>query len=497
LAEPVSFEDCVFEEEVCLDEAIVPALRLVGCELPRLSARNLQARGDLVVEHATAHQVVVEGAQVGGRLRLSATRLSGDPSLNAAGVRVGRDLIADGCAALGPVYLTGARIDGTIEFRGATFDGLGGAALDANAIRVGGDVRFYGGCVAHGVVWLTGADIEGRLWLSGARLCSAEGSALVAESLHVGQAMFCNEGFRAGGEVRLVGARIGGPLSLEDAELVHPDGWALNAWGIEIAMGLWCGGLVADGDIRLANARVRGPLTLEWAKRIASLDLERANVDELTLPLWPRPTGVVTLRGARAGQFNDFWSAHPDHRYKVVLRDFAYDSLEGPSSDVSSRLDWLAHAVDGFSPGAYDRLATVLRAAGREEDAREVSIARECARRATLHRARRPASRFLAATVGYGYRPWRAFGWLATVVVAGWCLFGLVWRDNVEPAGRAPDFHPLLFSLDAVLPVVQLGQDARFSVMGAAQWWYAFSVLAGWVLATVLVAALTARLVRD
>ena len=127
------------------------------------------------------------------------------------------------------------------------------------------------------------------------------------------------------------------------------------------------------------------------------------------------------------------------------------------------------------------------------------AIARERARRRTLHRAGRWTSRFLGATVGHGYRPWRAGAWLAAVVLAGWWLFGSLWRDDIVPAGRAQEeFRPLLFSLDAVLPVVNLGQDDLWTIAGGgAQWWYAFSVLAGWALATVLVSALTARLVRD
>jgi hypothetical protein len=68
----------------------------------------------------------------------------------------------------------------------------------------------------------------------------------------------------------------------------------------------------------------------------------------------------------------------------------------------------------------------------------------------------------------------------------------------VPAGGGDQEFRPLLFSLDTVLPVVNLGQDDRWTITGGgAQWWYAFSVLAGWALATVLVSALTARLVRD
>ncbi len=265
-------------------------------------------------------------------------------------------------------------------------------------------------------------------------------------------------------------------------------------------MGLWASGLKADGELRLTNARGRGPVHLAAAPvsgrgpEGVSIHLWGAECDELLLPVNAAPPGLIELRGARTRQFTDLGRV-----YRVYVGDFAYESLGYESGDLRARLAWLGRAEDGFSPGAYDRLAAVFRAAGREDDARDVAIARERAKRRTLHRAGRWTSRFLGATVGHGYRPWRAGAWLAAVVLAGWWLFGSLWRDDLVPAGGGEDeFRPLLFSLDTVLPVVNLGQDDRWTITGGgAQWWYAFSVLAGWALATVLVSALTARLVRD
>lgn len=498
IAEPLVFEDCTFEEEVCLDEATTSSVRLVRCELPALRASNAETRGDVVLDGSTAGHVALAGAHIGGSLRLAGTRLTGD--LDISSVRVDQDVACtDGFTVLGGLIAPGARVDGTVDLEGATLEGLGDNAMQARGLRAGGDLLLLR-VTANGTIWLTGARIDGSLDLSGAKLC-AETHTLIAESMHAGRGTFLAGGFRSRGEVRIVGATLGGPLNLESAELINPDGWALNAWGLEIGMGLWASGLKADGELRLTNARVRGPVHLEAAEvrgrgpEGISIHLWGAECDELLLPVGsPPPPGLVELRGARTRQFTDL-----GHFYRVCVGDFAYESLGHGSGNLRDRLNWLARAEDGFSPGAYDRLAAVFRSAGREDDARDVAIARERARRRTLHRAGRWTSRFLGATVGHGYRPWRAGAWLAAVVLAGWWLFGSLWRDDMVPAGGAQEqFRPLLFSLDAVLPVVNLGQDDRWAITGGgAQWWYAFSVLAGWALATVLVSALTARLVRD
>jgi hypothetical protein len=51
--------------------------------------------------------------------------------------------------------------------------------------------------------------------------------------------------------------------------------------------------------------------------------------------------------------------------------------------------------------------------------------------------------------------------------------------------------------LDTLLPVVDLRQQAAWIPRGGAQWLASTSILAGWVLSTAVVAALTGLLKRD
>jgi hypothetical protein len=65
------------------------------------------------------------------------------------------------------------------------------------------------------------------------------------------------------------------------------------------------------------------------------------------------------------------------------------------------------------------------------------------------------------------------------------------------PAQALPAFQPLAYALDALLPVVNLHQQDSWVPHGAAQWWAWGSILAGWMLTTAVVAALTGLIKRD
>ncbi len=100
----------------------------------------------------------------------------------------------------------------------------------------------------------------------------------------------------------------------------------------------------------------------------------------------------------------------------------------------------------------------------------------------------------------YGYRTYRAIFGLLAIIAIGWGVFAWASWDHLratKSAGQLPEYAPWLYSIDSVLPVINLGQEAAWSPTGPAQYWYAFSVLAGWLGATALIAALTAILTRD
>ena len=87
IAEPLVFEDCKFDEEICLDEATVSSVRIVRSDLPALRASNIETRGDVVLD-GTSGRVSLDGAHIGGSLRLVGARLTG--VLDVSSVRVDR-----------------------------------------------------------------------------------------------------------------------------------------------------------------------------------------------------------------------------------------------------------------------------------------------------------------------------------------------------------------------------------------------------------------------
>jgi hypothetical protein len=97
-------------------------------------------------------------------------------------------------------------------------------------------------------------------------------------------------------------------------------------------------------------------------------------------------------------------------------------------------------------------------------------------------------------TLGYGYRPWRALVWLAVLLAAGSIAFDIHRPPPLQP-GSAPHFNPVVYTLDLLLPLVDLGQKHAFDPAGALQWLSYLLVASGWVLVTT-VAAAAARVLR-
>jgi hypothetical protein len=68
-------------------------------------------------------------------------------------------------------------------------------------------------------------------------------------------------------------------------------------------------------------------------------------------------------------------------------------------------------------------------------------------------------------TVGYGYRPVRAAGWLAALLIIGTVMFELYPPRAVE-RGRGPDFVASIYALDLIVPVIDFGQQSAFHPRG-------------------------------
>jgi len=556
---PLSLEDCQFGQPVTLDEAQAPTVRLNKCRLPALHARQLETRGDLALDEIETQQVVLAGARIGGSLAMREAKLSPRSGLALDGSRlqVSLDMHCQDLQSSGEVRLAGAQIAGALWLSGAELENAHGPALGGDGLRIEGgmfgrprfvacgEVRLVGahigtalsldgaqlinptgsalsadrlqvdgamfcqaGFASLGEISLAGAHIFGQFSLDGARLSNPGRLALVCDRLEVDASVFCREGFRARGEVRLRNAHVAGTLSFGDARLANIRGPALNGDGLHVDGALLCRGMRARGQIRLVGGRVGTDLAFADAELGAPdndeplLELSGVETAALWLPT-SQSSGVIDLTGARVGTLSDpVWpsTAKTKRRpYRPRLTGFTYESLAPGTDDLAARLDWIKHAEGGFSPHAYDQLEAALRRAGREKDAREVAIAKRRRRRKKLPRHAAAWDTFVDVTVGYGYRTWRSAYALLGVIVVGWLVFASASWDHLratKPDRELPDFEPWLYSLDSVLPVLNLGQEAAWTPTGAAQNWYVFSVVAGWILATAMIAAVTAGLAR-
>ena len=68
---------------------------------------------------------------------------------------------------------------------------------------------------------------------------------------------------------------------------------------------------------------------------------------------------------------------------------------------------------------------------------------------------------------------------------------------STAAAGGTPHFNPVIYTLDLLLPVVDLGQKYAFNPAGAEQWFSYVLIAAGWLLATTIAAGVARVLSRN
>ncbi|MFD5910179.1 membrane-associated oxidoreductase [Streptomyces massasporeus] len=423
------------------------ALRLAGARIT--GVLNLQY-GE--IDHAVRlSDCFFEDVPVLYAARLRQLNLRGSvlPGLDAATLRVDGVLRMSDCLFGRPVRLGGAQISGALFMDGAEIDEppSGQPALQLNHVTVG-DGLSAPGLRTRGEVRLTGASVAGSIDLNGARLQAGAGEvALDAETLTVeGDALLREADVL--GWIGLRGARIAGRLDLSHARLANPGDAALRASSCTIGE-LW--------------VRKGPPMD-------GTLNLRRAQMDVLFL----EPEAVPG---------------------EVLLNSLVYTSLT-PHEPAERRLAMLERDGEGYVPHAYEQLTAAYRRIGDDPAARLVQLAKQRRRRGTLPWYGRLWGHVQDATVGYGFRPLRAAGWLVSLLVVGSLAYALHHPAPLK-ADEAPQFNPVFYTLDLLLPVISFGQEAAFAPTDGYQWLSYALVLTGWILATTVVTGITRTVSRQ
>jgi hypothetical protein len=106
--------------------------------------------------------------------------------------------------------------------------------------------------------------------------------------------------------------------------------------------------------------------------------------------------------------------------------------------------------------------------------------------------------------VGNGLRTWWAGLWIILLTLWGTAVFnGAHERGELlatKPAGQFMPFQPFVYSLDALLPIVNLGQAEAFLPVATGadgvRVFFWMQICLGWLLATALAASAAAALQR-
>lgn len=301
--------------------------------------------------------------------------------------------------------------------------------------------------------------------------------------------------------------------------------------------------------------------------RNLAIDLGESLIHRLEMPEQAefRPQGSVNLSRAKIGTFCDYAATWPDPNnstgHILELDGFEYEHLTNPNGVkddqaanrgiADARLQWLrAQSPDAlyrnFRPQPWQQLAKVLATQGYEDDARKIAIERRVALRYAqgTPRFQRAISRALHVLADYGFNPWKSVWWSLGIVA----VFAMIYyaaaltctsriplcadqaafvrvvaadfvpaiQDEAEAAKTLervyPAFDPVLYSLDAFLPLFNLGtepywrpnENLRVEIAGVSvpagrvlQWLYVIEQILGAVLASLIVTGFTGLLTSD
>ena len=383
----------------------------------------------------------------------------------------------------------------------------------------------------HFVSPLTARDAR----LAGLYLNGSSVPSLNADRIVVTGNVHLRAGFTAHGEVSLLGAQIGGVLDCSDATFQNCD-----KDGNAVGCALSAEGMVVKGGVFLRDGKFTGAINLA-AAHIATL------VDEASY--WSS-TGNI-LSGLRY----DGIVGPTDTATRI-------DWLNRQRDD---------HLGADFKPQPWEQLIKVLREMGHPAEAAEIAIAKQVAMRAAgkiglrhasprysgwrlrLDKAWVGGSNIMARAwhwvygvlAGFGHRPADILVWMVAVFMASAVVFheaailgqmgpanaimltheaganvdvdrcgvrgdvdfAHFWRQCPQMPPEYTTFNPWLYSLDLILPLVNLQQDSDWAPVvmnshGDTLWlgWWArtlmwFEILFGWFISLMFV-AITGRLVE-
>lgn len=516
---PLSFHGCTFEEGISLRNSTLQALSLTGCVVmknegsdPAICAPGAEISGNVNLgeygdDRFTAKgTVVLIGANIGGELSCVGGIFENDLILQR--IKAESIFLTKNFQTKANVNLSGSIITGQLLCNDCCIGGNFSAQASKFPIAIFEEFKFMGNFN------LSGSEFSEQFACNGG---SFKGQ-LDFQDLRAGSVIFNN--CEGKGEVDFNGAEIRGQLSCERCVF----GGKLTAQGLKSRDVLLRKGFIAEDDVHLLGADISG-----------QFDCTNGQFK-----------GILNLIDAKVGRIQSNKSDWPKKGF-LHLDGLHYQRLVGDAGEsAESGLEWLARMKgDEFHPQPYEQLMAVYRRMGHTNWARKIGFELEKQRHRKFKKSKEREEGkdkdrgwwnfwygVLRRTIGYGYKPFRAFrlalyGWLAGALLFGWanlsdcglpmqspkdllwiigggnrsecsgCLLvpseGDVlvsedWKLRKQIPENYPQFVPAIYALEVLFPVFNFGQLDKWHLgnvwLSVARWLLTFS-------GTVLLAILT------
>jgi hypothetical protein len=452
-------------------------------------------------------EVRFPGAEIGGLLDCDGGTFKNQEglALNCEGATIASNvLLRDGFRAAGEVGFVGARIGGSLDCRKGKFRSRG-VALNLERASIAGAVMLRDGFAAEGETRFSSARIGGRFTCNDGSFVNASGDALMCDRLEVADSVFLNDGFIAQGAVRFVGATVGGDFLCSGGKFETEKAVVRSTGSKSFA---------AAYALSLANARIEGTL---WLGPAAPPYNQHVTI-----------LGSLNLAGTQARSFVDHPDSWPSPHIiteehggipcYLDIDGFTYSQFaSGAPTNARTRRRWLLrqppdHLDKDFRMQPFAQLARTLRETGHVRDAGDIDYFKKTylLRRAWRLRNRRNPFSMLSWVVqwalleqglGYGRRPHR-------MIIAAFAVFSVcsmifaeasrqglfapssphifmdaklrsscsppggrpAWTSSFCELNKAPEhtaFNAYIYSLDLMLPVINLGQKGEWRPVSA------------------------------
>jgi len=496
--------ECRLVSAVIARQFIASGARFRNAGSRAVVAQSIKAAGWIMDKAEVEGQLDINGAEIAGQFHATDAKFR-----NAEAIAISAQAVKTSSWFLnrselyGIFVINNADIFGAFEANNVLFKNPDGVAIVGHSARFHGGLYMRSKTMVHGDINLAAATIDKAFDLSGSTLMAGRYRALRLQDTRItGDTTF--RGAVVFGHVHSNRARFEGRVSFQDATIVAAT-LARERGNLPEALGSANAAVAAADEERqhrlrhhalvFQEARIEGRLVLPESCPEGIVDLSRARCDTLEdfADGWPPPItrGTAACDGRVCVGETDV--------QQLVLDGFEYAHLANPSGVpgaagdagriAAARIAWLAGQAAGalkrhFHPQPWRQAALTLRAMGHDEAAQKIAIERRVRQRMAdeTGRFQRAVSWLLHQVADYGFNPWRTVAISAGVIVLFWVLYAggdalcgrpgacagqpayvEVQYGNLRPgaaaAGGYPAFSPALYSLDAFVPLLDLGGE--------------------------------------